>query len=65
VVQGWDENGREIQIQAKGLFAHVLQHEIDHLEGILIIDRGRVKEKSKDVLLELEENFKKEKSKVK
>lgn len=30
--------GEEIKIQAKGLFARILQHEIDHLDGILILD---------------------------
>jgi peptide deformylase len=33
-----DRNGRKIQINASGLFARVLQHEIDHLDGILFID---------------------------
>ncbi len=33
-----DESGREIIINAKGLLATVIQHEIDHLNGVLIID---------------------------
>lgn len=32
-------DGREEKIKAVGLFARVLQHEIDHLNGILIIDK--------------------------
>jgi len=32
-------NGEKIKIEAKGLPARILQHEIDHLEGILFIDR--------------------------
>lgn len=47
LVEGWDEKGNKIQIPGKDLLAHVLQHEIDHLEGILIIDRGEKKEKEK------------------
>ena len=38
VVRGLDENGQEVEISADGLLARVLQHEIDHLNGILIID---------------------------
>ena len=34
-----DENGEKIEFKAKGLFARVVQHEIDHLDGILFIDR--------------------------
>ena len=37
-VQALDENSRNIEIEAKDLFACVLQHEIDHLKGKLIID---------------------------
>ena len=38
-VKAQNEKGEKIQIKGKGFFAHVLQHEIDHLNGILIIDR--------------------------
>lgn len=38
-VKAQDQNGKKIKIKAKGLLARVLQHEIDHLEGILIKDR--------------------------
>ncbi len=31
--------GKRRHLKAKGLFARVLQHEIDHLNGILFIDR--------------------------
>jgi len=33
-----DENGREREIEADGLLATVIQHEMDHLDGILFID---------------------------
>ena len=34
-----DAGGREQKIKAANLFARVIQHEIDHLDGILFIDR--------------------------
>jgi peptide deformylase len=39
-VTGQDEWGEAIEIEASGLEARVLQHEIDHLDGILILDRA-------------------------
>jgi peptide deformylase len=39
LVKAQDEQGRPVQIPAHGLLARVLQHEIDHLDGILFIDR--------------------------
>ncbi len=39
VVQGVDLEGREIKIEAEGLLARIFQHEVDHLDGILFIDR--------------------------
>ncbi|HEY8497182.1 MAG TPA: peptide deformylase [Limnochordales bacterium] len=39
-VEGWDERGRTVRIKAGGLLARALQHEIDHLDGILITDKG-------------------------
>jgi peptide deformylase len=38
-VSGLDLSGEEVTIEADGLLAIVLQHEIDHLNGILFIDR--------------------------
>lgn len=38
-VSGQDAEGEAIVIEAAGLEARVLQHEIDHLDGILILDR--------------------------
>lgn len=37
-VRGLDERGRPLRIRTDGLLARILQHEIDHLEGILITD---------------------------
>jgi len=39
VAEGLDVNGNRIEINASGLLAIALQHEIDHLDGILFIDR--------------------------
>src|SRR5260370_24258764 len=38
-VSGRDAEGAAIEIEASGLEARVLQHEIDHLDGVLILDR--------------------------
>jgi peptide deformylase len=38
-VSGRDAEGEPIEIEAAGLEARVLQHEIDHLDGVLILDR--------------------------
>ena len=34
-----NEDGKEVSFKAKDFFARVIQHEIDHLDGILIIDK--------------------------
>jgi len=38
-VKGLDELGKEIRVKATGLMAQALEHEIDHLNGVLYIDR--------------------------
>jgi peptide deformylase len=38
-VRAQDENGDPIMIEASGLEARVIQHEIDHLDGVLVLDR--------------------------
>ena len=38
-VRGKDERGEDMLIEASGLEARVLQHEMDHLDGVLILDR--------------------------
>ncbi len=37
-VKGRDQNGKEVRIKADELLAEVLEHEIDHLNGVLYID---------------------------
>ena len=39
VVEAMDRTGASFRRRASGLLARVLQHEIDHLDGILFIDR--------------------------
>ena len=39
VVQGYDREGTEITIEGEALLARVLQHELDHLDGTLFVDR--------------------------
>jgi len=38
-VSAFDEHQKEVKIEAEGLLAVALQHEIDHLDGKLFIDR--------------------------
>lgn len=38
-VTGWDRNGNDVSYEAHGWFARILQHEIDHLQGTLYIDK--------------------------
>jgi len=40
VVEALDENGKKIKIKADGLLAVCLCHEIDHLNGILFVDKA-------------------------
>src|SRR5216683_6377742 len=39
VVKGQDAHGKAIRVRAEGWFARILQHETDHLDGILFLDR--------------------------
>ncbi len=39
VLNAYDLAGGELTMELEGLFARVVQHEIDHLDGILFIDR--------------------------
>ena len=39
-VKGLNRRGQPIKIKAEGWLARIFQHEIDHLEGVLFIDRA-------------------------
>ena len=41
VVRGYDRNGDEKTVEGTGLLARALQHEMDHLDGSLFVDRLR------------------------
>ncbi len=53
-VQALNERGRRFTLEADGLLARAIQHEYDHLEGILFIDRIDPAKKAK-----IEERFRK------
>ena len=38
-VKAYDRTGRQIEMQASGFMARVIQHETDHLDGVLFLDR--------------------------
>jgi peptide deformylase len=39
-VKGLNRHGRPMTVKAKGWLARIFQHEIDHLDGILFVDRA-------------------------
>lgn len=55
-VSGKDVSGAPLRIEASGLLARVLQHEIDHLDGITILDRTD-KESRKRAMREMRERM--------
>ncbi len=61
LVEALNERGEPVKIEAEDLLAHVLQHEIDHLQGTLIIDylSQRELKKISPKLKDLEEEFQK------
>ena len=38
-VKAYDRNGRRVDMRARGFTARVIQHETDHLDGVLFVDR--------------------------
>src|SRR5436190_1773666 len=53
-VRGQDEHGDERRIEASGLEARVIQHEMDHLDGVLILDRT-TRDQRREAMRELRE----------
>ena len=41
IIEAYDEHGNKFTKEGSGLLAHIFQHEIDHLEGILFIDKAK------------------------
>jgi peptide deformylase len=48
-VEAWDEHGRPFTYHGSGLIAHIFQHEVDHLDGILYIDKAVKLEEDEDL----------------
>lgn len=40
IVEGYDRTGRKIRVEGKGLLARAIQHELDHLDGTLFIEKA-------------------------
>jgi len=38
-IRGMSSEGKEVELEAQGILAIALQHEVDHLNGVLILDR--------------------------
>ncbi len=47
-IEAWDEKGKPFTYHGSGLIAHIFQHEVDHLDGILYIDKAVTLEDSKE-----------------
>jgi peptide deformylase len=48
-IQAWNAKGRPFSLDADGYLGRVIQHEFDHLNGILFIDR--IDQRKRDRLL--------------
>jgi peptide deformylase len=55
-VKALNEKGKPVEFRCGGLLARAIQHEVDHLNGILFIDRmtKKTKEEIRDELEELQ-----------
>lgn len=55
-IQAWTEKGKPFLLDADGLLGRVIQHELDHLNGLLFIDRLNQKKKERLVKLYEQQN---------
>ena len=55
-VSGRDRSGSPVRLEAEGLLARILQHEVDHLNGVLILNRTD-RESRKAAMRELRERL--------
>ncbi len=55
-VTGQDLSGTPVRVEAEGLLARIFQHEIDHLDGVLILDRTD-RESRKNAMREIRERM--------
>ena len=56
-VEAYDLAGNEIRLEAEGLLSRVIQHETDHLDGVLFIDKVRDRDAIEGPLEEFEIEF--------
>jgi peptide deformylase len=55
-VSGQGPSGEPVRVEAEGLLARIFQHEIDHLDGVLILDRTD-RESRKNAMREMRERM--------
>jgi peptide deformylase len=55
-VSGQDPSGEPVRVEAEGLLARIFQHEIDHLDGVVILDRTD-RESRKNAMREMRERM--------
>ena len=48
-IKALDENGKPMTVNGSGLLAHIFQHEVDHLNGVLFIDKALSLDKKKEI----------------
>ena len=60
IMQAWDINGKIFKIEIDGVLARVIQHEFDHLNGILFTDR--LNDKQREKVLKIYDRKNKQKS---
>ena len=56
IMTGQDLSGAPLRVEAEGRFARIFQHEIDHLDGILMLDRTD-RESRKNTMREMRERL--------
>jgi peptide deformylase len=56
VLEAKDPDGKSIRIESDGILSICLQHEMDHLEGVLFIDRVQGKVNENDVAADIEDH---------
>jgi peptide deformylase len=53
-----NQDGKKIKFKAEGMFARVIQHEVDHLNGVLFIDRAKEITQGKEKLEKINQELK-------
>ncbi len=52
LIEAYDENGVKFEMEGNGLIAHIFQHEVDHLDGVLFIDKAKDLHEPKEDVIE-------------